>query len=130
MFLNLCAKCFEFLTTQLITVYKELYNSEMFCISLVGAAVLINNIHDVDVILHIISCTLSVLMVLMIINFGSGTVSYVLIMHLYVFCTGLEQHSCYKYFTLVMYNLFIEKCKTLWILLCTLVSITNSCFNL
>jgi hypothetical protein len=58
-FLNLCAKCFEFFTTHLITVHKELYNSEMFCISLAGAALLINNIHDIDVILHVISRNLS-----------------------------------------------------------------------
>jgi hypothetical protein len=59
MFLKLCAKCFEFFTTHLITVHKELYNSEMFCISLAGAAVLVNNSHDIDIILHIISCNLS-----------------------------------------------------------------------
>jgi len=59
MFLNLCAKCFEFFITHLITFHQEFYNSEMFCIKLAGAAVLINNIHDIDVILHIISCNLS-----------------------------------------------------------------------
>ena len=58
MFLNLCAKCFEFFNTHFLTLHKELCNSEMFCISLAGAAVLINNIHDIDVILHIISCNL------------------------------------------------------------------------